>query len=112
MSGVAGSWTRVAAVSALALTLAAALPSAEAFAQATPDSPAGGSTRPLPLEEALRRAAAADPALAGLEARARAAEAGVREADVRPNPTLGLMVENLPTIGGGDLLGRTETTLS
>lgn len=59
----------------------------------------------------MRRAAAADPARAGLEARTRAAEAGVRQADVRPNPTLGLMVENLPTVGGGDLLGRTETTI-
>ncbi|SPU43898.1 Uncharacterised protein [Brevundimonas diminuta] len=36
----------------------------------------------------------------------------MRQADVRPNPTLGLMVENLPTLGGGDILGRTETTLS
>ena len=112
MSGAAGSWTRVAAVSALALTLAAALPRTEAFAQATPDSLAGASVRSLALEEALRRAAAADPARAGLEARSRAAEAGVRQADVRPNPTLGLMVENLPTLGSGDILGRTETTLS
>ncbi|WP_252865551.1 TolC family protein, partial [Brevundimonas diminuta] len=67
---------------------------------------------PLPLEEALRRAVGADPALAGTAARSQAAEAGVRQADVRPNPTLGLMVENLPTLGGGDILGRTETTLS
>lgn len=110
MSGFAGSWARPAAVSAIALALCAALPSAVAVAQAPP--PTGQTARLLPLEEALRRAAARDPARAGLEARLRAAEAGVRQADVRPNPTLSLSVENLPTLGGGDLLGRTETTLS
>lgn len=112
MSGDAGSWARRAAASALALTLAAALPPAQAFAQATSVPQASATARPLPLEEALRRAAASDPGRAGVEARSRAAEAGVRQADVRPNPTVGLMVENLPTLGGGDILGRTETTLS
>ncbi|HCQ54238.1 MAG TPA: TolC family protein, partial [Brevundimonas diminuta] len=48
----------------------------------------------------------------GLDARLRGVEAGVRQAGLRPNPTLGLMVENLPTLGGGDILGRTETTLT
>lgn len=109
MSGPAGSWARRAAASALALTLAAAWPSVEALAQATP---ATAPARPLPLEEALRRAVGADPALAGTAARTEAAQAGVRQADARPNPVLGLMVENLPTLGGGDILGRTETTLS
>ena len=109
LSGAAGWWARRAAVSALALTLAAAWPPVEAFAQATPST---APARSLPLEEALRRAVGADPALAGTAARSQAAEAGVRQADVRPNPTLGLMVENLPTLGGGDILGRTETTLS
>ncbi len=113
LSGSTGSWARCGAVSALALTLAVALPPTDAFAQAiTPPSPANAPARSLPLEEALRRAAAADPARAGLEARARAADAGIRQADIRPNPTLGLMVENLPTVGSGDLLGRTETTIS
>lgn len=111
MSGFAGSWARRATVSVLALTLAAALP-APAFAQATPEPAASASARPLPLEEALRRAAAADPARAGFEARSRATDASVRQARARPNPTFGLMVENLPTLGGGDILGRTETTLS
>ncbi|MFN7128003.1 MAG: TolC family protein [Brevundimonas sp.] len=113
LSGCAGPWARCGAVSALALALAAAVPPTMAVAQATtPPSPATAPARLLPLDEALRRAVAADPALAGLEARTRAAEAGVRQADIRPNPTLGLMVENLPTVGGGDLLDRTETTLS
>jgi cobalt-zinc-cadmium efflux system outer membrane protein len=113
LSGSAGSWARCGAVSTLALTLAAALPSTTALAQAaTPQSPATANTPSLPLDEALRRAAVADPARAGLEARDRAGDAGVRQADVRPNPTLGLMVENLPTLGGGNIIDRTETTLS
>jgi len=77
-------------------------------------SPAGAtvSGQPLTLNAALRRAVEADPARAGLDARLRAVDAGVRQADLKPNPTLGLTVENLPTLGGGDVLGRTETTLS
>lgn len=108
-TGSAGSWARVAAVSALALSLAA-LSSHPTLAQ----EPVG-VTAPAPtlsLRQALARAAGVDPALPGLDARARAGDAAVRQADVRPNPTLGLMVENLPTLGGGDILGRTETTLS
>jgi outer membrane protein, heavy metal efflux system len=108
-TGLTGSWARAAVVSALALSLAA-LPSHPTQAQ----EPAGvtASVRSLSLEQALARAAGVDPALPGLDARSRAGDAAVRQADVRPNPTLGLMVENLPTLGGGDILGRTETTLS
>ena len=100
-------------MSALALVLAAtvSLPS-PAFAQATPSAEAVQASPVLSLEEALRRSIVADPARAGYEARLRAVEAGVRQAGVRPNPTLGLMVENLPTLGGGDILDRTETTLT
>ncbi|MDP3400445.1 MAG: TolC family protein [Brevundimonas sp.] len=70
---------------------------------------------PLPtltLPDALARAARADPAIAGSDARARAAEAGVRQADVRTNPRLGVAVENLPTIGGGGLIDRTEVRVT
>lgn len=103
---------RAAAVSALALALGASLAPAPVFAQATP-VPADVSGYPqLSLREALSLSVTSDPALAGVEARRRAAEAGVRHADVRPNPNVGLMVENLPTLGGGDILGRTETTLT
>ncbi|KAK0358757.1 hypothetical protein LTR94_034091, partial [Friedmanniomyces endolithicus] len=99
-------------VSALALALGASLAPAPVFAQAAP-VPADVNGYPqLSLREALSLSAASDPALAGVEARRRAAEAGVRQADVRPNPNVGLMVENLPTLGGGDILGRTETTLT
>ena len=108
-TGPAGSWARVAAVSALALSLAA-LPSKPTLAQ----EPVGATalTPTLSLEQAITRAAGVDPTLPGAEARAQAGDAAVRQADVRPNPTLGLMIENLPTLGGGDILGRTETTLS
>ena len=111
-SGVVGWRGRGAAVSALALALAAAWsPPAIVLAQ-SPASAEAASGRALTLEGALRRAAAADPARPGLDARLRGDEAGVRQAGLRPNPTLGLMVENLPTLGGGDILGRTETTLT
>jgi len=107
-SGLAGPWARLTAVSALALILAASLPPTPAAAQV-----AAVTTAPvLSLEEALRRAARADPSIAPTAARRQASQAGVRQADVRPNPTLGAMVENFPTIGGGDIFRRTETTLS
>jgi cobalt-zinc-cadmium efflux system outer membrane protein len=99
----------MATVSALALSLAA-LPSHTALAQQSPVTAVDAPT--LSLERALARAAEVDPALPGGEARARAGDAAVRQADVRPNPTLGLMVENLPTLGGGNIIDRTETTLS
>jgi outer membrane protein, heavy metal efflux system len=110
MTGSSGAWARPAAVSALALTLATAWPLIAVRAQSPAAAPDAATV--LPLNEALARAAAADPGLAGAEARARAGEAGVRQADVRPNPALGLVVENLPTIGGAGILDRTETTLS
>ena len=108
-TGLAGSWARVAAVSALTLSLAA-LPSHQTLAQEPVGATASAPT--LSLEQALARAAGIDPALPGVDARTRAGDAAVRQADVRPNPTLGLMVENLPTLGGGGILGRTETTVS
>jgi cobalt-zinc-cadmium efflux system outer membrane protein len=110
MSGSAGSWTRVAAVSALALTLAVGGPPLPASAQDA--ASAAAEQPPLRLRDALARSAAIDPSLAGAQARAQAGDAAIRQAGTRPNPNLGLMVENLPTLGGGDLLDRTETTLS
>lgn len=105
MTGPAGSWARLAVVSTLALSLAAA-PLTPVLAQEAV-APAR-----LTLADALARSAAADPAVPATEARLRAGEAGVRQADVRPNPTLGLMVENLPSFGGGGIADRTEATLT
>ena len=110
-SGSAGWRVRAVAVSTLALAIGAALAPTSLRAQsASPDNPAAASR--LSLREALIRAVEADPSLPATRARTLVASAAVRQADVRPNPTLGLMVENLPTLGGGDILGRTETTLS
>jgi len=97
--------------SALTLTAGLALPSGIALAQEA--IPAAETPLPtLSLPDALARAARADPAIAGSNARARAAEAGVRQADVRTNPRLGVAVENLPTIGGGGLIDRTEVRVT
>ena len=99
-------------MSALVLVTAATLlPPSAALAQ-SPAAPASSAAPLMDLDAALRRAIAADPARAGLEARLRAVEAGVRQAGVRPNPTLGLMVENLPTFGAGSFIDLTQTTLT
>jgi len=74
--------------------------------------PAPAPAPPLTLADALARAARVDPGLAGASARQAAAEAAVRQADLRPNPTLGLEVENLAGTGGYSILDRPETTLS
>lgn len=109
MSGVAGPWVRGAALSAFALMLGAASP---ALSQAADPAVATTPAPSLSLRQALSRASKADPARAGLSARQRAAEAAVRQADVRPNPILGLTVENLPTLGAGNFMGLTQTTLT
>lgn len=111
-SGSAGWRVRAVALSALALAGGVVLTPAPLRAQSTQAEPAPAPSPVLALREALSRAVGSDPALAATRARTRVADAAVRQADVRPNPTLGLMVENLPTLGGGDILGRTETTLS
>ena len=65
----------------------------------------------LTLPEALSRAAAYDPALPAADARMRAAEAGVRQAGVRPNPSLGADLENFAGTGDIGLADRSEATL-
>lgn len=67
---------------------------------------------PLDLSEALSRAASADPGAAGWDARLAAAEANLRQAGVRPNPSLGVELENFAGTGAYAILGRTEATLS
>jgi cobalt-zinc-cadmium efflux system outer membrane protein len=79
-------------------------------ASAQTSAPAPGPT--LDLSEALARASAADPAAAGWDARLTAAQANVRQAGVKPNPSVGLELENFAGSGAYSLLDRTETTLS
>lgn len=66
----------------------------------------------LALDEALARASAADPGVAAWDARFAAGEANIRQAGVKPNPTLGLELENFAGSGAYSMLDRTETTLS
>ncbi|MBL8556216.1 MAG: TolC family protein [Phenylobacterium sp.] len=79
------------------------------FASAQTPPPAGPI---LSLADALVRAAAADPATAGWDARLAAGEANLRQAGVKPNPSLGLELENFGGTGGYAILDRTEATLS
>jgi outer membrane protein, heavy metal efflux system len=67
---------------------------------------------PLPLSVAMTRAVASDPIIVATQQRVTAATASVRQASVRPNPNLGIEVEN--ALGSGPYSGidRAETTLS
>lgn len=86
-----------------ALILALAAPG-EVLAQAKP--------APLDLAAAIARAAAADPAQAGGQSRLAAAEAGVRQAGMRLNPSLDVELENFTGSGPYSTLGRSEATVS
>lgn len=66
---------------------------------------------PLTLSEALSRAATADPARPALASRLTAAEAGARQAAVRPNPVVGVDVEDLAGTGPYSLVDRAQATL-
>lgn len=79
---------------------------------ASAQTPATGVPAPLSLGDALVRAGGADPAAAGWEARFASAQAGVRQAAVKPNPSLGLELENFAGSGAYSMLDRTEATLS
>lgn len=81
---------------------------ATALALATPISVHG---EPLTLADALSRAAKADPARPALAARLDAAEAGVRQAAVRPNPIIGVEVEDLAGTGSYSLADRAQATV-
>lgn len=81
---------------------------ATALALATPLS---AIAEPLGLPAALRRAAQADPVRPALQSRLNAAEAGVRQAGVRPNPTIGVDVEDISGSGSYSLIDRTQATI-
>lgn len=80
---------------------------ATALALATPLS---ALAEPLSLPDALSRAAQADPARPALQARLTAAEAGVRQAAVRPNPVVGVEVEDVAGSGPYSLADRAQAT--
>lgn len=82
---------------------------AGAFALALSSAALAADT--LSLRDALTRAAAFDPTVPATQARLDATEAGLRQAGVRPNPTVGVDLENFAGTGGMSLLDRSETTL-
>lgn len=73
--------------------------------------PLTAAAQPLSLSEALTRAAGQDPTRQTADARIQAAEANARQASVKPNPSIGLDIENFAGTGDRDLADRTETTL-
>lgn len=83
-------------VSALALLLASVAASATAA--------------PLSFEQAVARLSAEAPALKAADAGRRAAEAGLRDADRRPNPTAEVEVENFAGTGPYRGFDGTEVT--
>jgi len=101
-SGMAGSWIGATGFS-VSLLFLCAFPNG-GLAQTTSDMPT------MALSEALTRALDKDPRSGGLVARRRAADAGVMQADVRPNPTVAIEIENIAGIGGISLLDRSEVT--
>lgn len=90
-----------AAPTIFALVVAAAVTSADS-----------GAAQPLTLTDALLRAAAVDPSFRAADAYINAAEASIRQADIRPNPSVGLEVENFAGTGPIGALDRSVTTLS
>jgi outer membrane protein, heavy metal efflux system len=90
---------RLAAIRVLAFVLVFALLPADAVAQG------------LTMQDTLRLARDADPGLAAAAARIDAAGGAVRQAQVKPNPVIGLDVENFAGTGPYSVLGQPETTL-
>jgi len=67
---------------------------------------------PITLDQAVRRAIAASPAIEAQEAGVRSARAGRSQADVRPNPVLSLEAENFAGTGAYDVYRQAETTVT
>lgn len=99
---------KLAALSASLLILGA-LPVAP-LAQ-TLQPPTAPPAEAMRLTDILSRAAAFDPAAGASDARIQAAEAGLRQAGVKPNPAIGFDVENFGGLGGIGLVDRTEATV-
>lgn len=74
--------------------------------------PIAVSAEPVSLDEAVRRAIAASPAIQAQEAGIRSARAGRSQADVRPNPVLSVEAENIAGTGAYDVYRQAETTVT
>ncbi len=75
-------------------------------------APGSAFAEPVTLAEALSRAAASSPTLAAAEADVAAAVGRAQQAGFRPNPELGLEVENFAGTGGFSGVDDAESTLS
>lgn len=75
-------------------------------------APAAAFAEPITLAEALARAAWSSPTLTVAQAEVAAAEARARQAGFRPNPELGVEVENFSGAGAFDGLDEAESTVS
>jgi cobalt-zinc-cadmium efflux system outer membrane protein len=75
-------------------------------------APGSAFAEPVTLAEALSRAAASSPTLAAAEADVAAAVGRAQQAGFRPNPELGLEVENFAGTGGFSGIDDAESTLS
>ncbi|MGE0666981.1 MAG: TolC family protein [Sphingomonadales bacterium] len=73
-------------------------------------SPAGAA--PLSLPEAIARGLEASPLLNAKDAAISAAGGGIEQARVRPNPELGVEIENFTGSGPYSSFGQTETTIT
>ena len=91
----------------MTLTLRAGLLAGLALA-----SPVAASAEPVSLDEAVRRAIAASPAIQAQEAGIRSARAGRSQADIRPNPVLLVEAENIAGTGAYDVYRQAETTVT
>ncbi len=66
----------------------------------------------ITFADALTRAATFDPTAEASRARVDAAEAGIRQAGVRPNPSIGIDLENFAGVGGSmGAFDRSEATI-
>lgn len=74
--------------------------------------PIAVSAEPVSLDEAVRRAITASPAIQAQEAGIRSARAGRSQADVRPNPVLSVEAENIVGTGRYDVYRQAETTVT
>ncbi|QTC92111.1 TolC family protein [Brevundimonas goettingensis] len=75
-------------------------------------APGSAFAEPVTLAEALSRAAASSPTLAAAEADVAAAVGRAQQAGFRPNPELGLEIENFAGTGGFSGVDDAESTLS
>lgn len=75
-------------------------------------APGSAFAEPVTLADALSRAAASSPTLAAAEADVAAAVGRAQQAGFRPNPELGLEVENFAGTGGFSGVDDAESTLS